>query len=383
MTPMAVSPSQTLQATPRDDMEVNEGLQTVVHQWQAAAAQQMQVAQQEHRDMHSNQLMAIQRSLPLRSVPHPPSVTSREDLLRQFDKFNIPQIFLDMKRKPMPMKRQGLQQNVAGLQQSQATLGHMVHQHDVVIREANICFTRLPEEYQTAEQVTSHLIGFIGSTICASLNEAGRNWVGIGIDQRRKIFKLINTVQLTQVHFATPEWPVMTSNSDGVARLLFSPAEQLVVDHQRSPSLGGTGPRRDESRHQTDTVCHHCHLVVSVDSVFSTEWIRLNRDIDLWSEMTIESFLRGLRLEARNSRDEIRLDASVTRMARQGKKNAGPYANSAEVPKGKDKVGKSKGLQARPRMLLAMVEEQAKPQFATSDACDKFHPRIPWSPDLH
>eukprot|EP00971_Amphidinium_carterae_P092342 1828215-Amphidinium_carterae.2 len=33
----------------------------------------------------------------------------------------------------------------------------------------------------------------------------------------------------------------MTPNTDGVARLLFTPADQLVVDHQRPPSQGGTG----------------------------------------------------------------------------------------------------------------------------------------------
>eukprot|EP00971_Amphidinium_carterae_P204677 4061864-Amphidinium_carterae.1 len=66
-------------------VNVDEGLQTVVHQWQTAAAQQMQVAQQEtrlYRDMHSNQLLAIQRSFELGPVS-PATVTSREELLRQ------------------------------------------------------------------------------------------------------------------------------------------------------------------------------------------------------------------------------------------------------------------------------------------------------------
>eukprot|EP00971_Amphidinium_carterae_P012814 252663-Amphidinium_carterae.1 len=42
MTPTAVTHSQTTQATPRDDMEVAKGLQTIVHQWQTAAALQME-----------------------------------------------------------------------------------------------------------------------------------------------------------------------------------------------------------------------------------------------------------------------------------------------------------------------------------------------------
>eukprot|EP00971_Amphidinium_carterae_P336582 6473023-Amphidinium_carterae.1 len=42
MTRMAVTPSQTPQATPREFMQVDEGLQTVVHQWQTKAAQQME-----------------------------------------------------------------------------------------------------------------------------------------------------------------------------------------------------------------------------------------------------------------------------------------------------------------------------------------------------
>eukprot|EP00971_Amphidinium_carterae_P103696 2053143-Amphidinium_carterae.2 len=64
-------------------MDLDEGLQTVVQQLQTAAAQQM--TQQEtraYRETHSHQLLAIQRSLALRSVS-PASVMSRKDLLRQ------------------------------------------------------------------------------------------------------------------------------------------------------------------------------------------------------------------------------------------------------------------------------------------------------------
>eukprot|EP00971_Amphidinium_carterae_P133562 2645198-Amphidinium_carterae.3 len=60
----------------------------------------------------------------------------------------------------------------------------------------------------------------------------------------------------------------------------------------------------------------------------------------------VETFLNELHLEAKNRRDELRLYASLTRMAQQNKKNADPYANSADVPRGKDKEklkGKEKG----------------------------------------
>eukprot|EP00971_Amphidinium_carterae_P327259 6458489-Amphidinium_carterae.2 len=83
-------------------MVVDEGHQTVVHQWQTAAAQQMEVAQQEtrvYRDMHSNQLMTIQRSLALRSV-FPASVTKHENFLSQLLRQTQSAL-----RKPMLMKR--------------------------------------------------------------------------------------------------------------------------------------------------------------------------------------------------------------------------------------------------------------------------------------
>eukprot|EP00971_Amphidinium_carterae_P072806 1439767-Amphidinium_carterae.1 len=104
------------------------------------------------------------------------------------NKLNIAQSSRSVKHKPTPMKRQGkikhrvvtktesrhsqsvagLQQNVAGLQQNQATLVLTVHQRDAVVGEANTSFTRLQEEYQTAEQARSssagsHLIALIGS----------------------------------------------------------------------------------------------------------------------------------------------------------------------------------------------------------------------------
>eukprot|EP00971_Amphidinium_carterae_P207635 4120054-Amphidinium_carterae.3 len=103
MTSTASTPSQTPQATPRDNVKVDEGFQTVVNQWQSAAAQQLGcVSTSPGNDSalqkHSNQLPAIQRSLLLRSRP----------------------------------------------------------------TAANTSVTRLHEEYQSVGQACSHLIRFIG-----------------------------------------------------------------------------------------------------------------------------------------------------------------------------------------------------------------------------
>eukprot|EP00971_Amphidinium_carterae_P073456 1452396-Amphidinium_carterae.1 len=120
--------------------------------------------------------MAIQRSLLLRPV-FPTAATSREDLLGQELKQAQQSTELqNTNHKTTRMKRLGTikirrfafdsqqrmiaeaegrhSQSVAGLQQNQAAL---------VIGEANTSFTRLHEEYQSARQARSHLIGLIGS----------------------------------------------------------------------------------------------------------------------------------------------------------------------------------------------------------------------------
>eukprot|EP00971_Amphidinium_carterae_P297214 5904655-Amphidinium_carterae.1 len=68
-TPTAGTPIQNPQGTPRDDVEINEGFQTVANQWQTCGCQPMEVASQEmrvyslqYRDVHSNQFHVPSRN---------------------------------------------------------------------------------------------------------------------------------------------------------------------------------------------------------------------------------------------------------------------------------------------------------------------------------
>eukprot|EP00971_Amphidinium_carterae_P168064 3329917-Amphidinium_carterae.1 len=111
----------------------------------------------------------------------------------------------------------------------------MVQQRDAVIGEANTSFTKLHEEYQSAQQARSHLIELIRSQEGDQYMQTLQQALAEHKLKAEELGAHLTAMQMTQMPSATHEWPAMSPNTEGVARLRFTPGEQLVSDQHPSP----------------------------------------------------------------------------------------------------------------------------------------------------